>query len=125
MKPPSAGRLRRATKPSSPAQHRIKDSLLHQVLIAFRTHLGAHRWRDGAGEPAAAARCLRYALTLFADVATSWWQARTLAELALSLDEAGAADAAREHRRAALALCEQLGTGLARALAAELEPQQH
>ena len=39
----SAGRLRRATKPSSPAQHRIKDSFLHPVLLAFRTHLGTHR----------------------------------------------------------------------------------
>ena len=44
MKPPSAGRLRRATKPSSPAQHRIKDSFLHQVLLAFRTHPGTHRY---------------------------------------------------------------------------------
>src|SRR5882724_7384434 len=35
-------RLRRATKPSSPAQHHIKDSLLRQVLLAFRTHLGTH-----------------------------------------------------------------------------------
>jgi integrase len=43
LKPPSAGRLRRATKPSSPAQHRIKDSFLHQVLLAFRTHLGTHK----------------------------------------------------------------------------------
>jgi putative transposase len=23
-------------------QHRIKDSFLHQVLLAFRTHLGTH-----------------------------------------------------------------------------------
>jgi hypothetical protein len=39
-------RHRRATKPSSPAQHHIKDSFLHQVLLAFRTHLGTHsvRW---------------------------------------------------------------------------------
>jgi len=43
LKPPSAGRLRRATKPSYPAQHRIKDSLLHQVLLAFRTHSGTHK----------------------------------------------------------------------------------
>jgi len=42
LKPPSAGRLRRATKPSSSAQHRIKDSFLHQVLLAFRTHFGTH-----------------------------------------------------------------------------------
>src|SRR5205814_8135158 len=39
--------LRRATPkgqdPSSPAQHRIKDPLLHQALLAFRTHLGTHR----------------------------------------------------------------------------------
>jgi pimeloyl-ACP methyl ester carboxylesterase len=42
--------LRRATpkghKPSSPAQHRIKDSLLHQALLAFRTHFGTHRRED-------------------------------------------------------------------------------
>jgi tetratricopeptide (TPR) repeat protein len=85
-------------------------------------HEGVARRR--AGEADTAARCLRYALTLFADVTTRWWHARTLAELALSLDQAGAADAAREHRRDALALCEQLATGPARALAAELASQQ-
>ena len=42
MEPPSAGRLRRATKPSSPAQHRIKNPFLHQALLAFRTHFGTH-----------------------------------------------------------------------------------
>ena len=42
MEPPSAGRLRRATKPSSPAQHRIKNPFLHQALLAFRTHSGTH-----------------------------------------------------------------------------------
>jgi len=36
-----------ATKPSSPAQHRIKDSLLHQALLAFRTHFGTRRLSAG------------------------------------------------------------------------------
>jgi hypothetical protein len=36
-------RLRRATKPSSPAQHRIKDPLLHQALLAFRAYFGTHK----------------------------------------------------------------------------------
>jgi tetratricopeptide (TPR) repeat protein/transcriptional regulator with XRE-family HTH domain len=79
--------------------------------------------RRRAGEPRAALECQRCALTLFADVTTRWWYARTLAELAITLEQAGAADEAREHRRRALVLCDELGTGPARALAAELEPR--
>lgn len=73
-----------------------------------------------AGEPAAAVRRLRFALTLYADVAARWWRARTLAELALAFDDLGDAEAARTSRDEALALCAELDTAQARALAAEL-----
>jgi tetratricopeptide (TPR) repeat protein/transcriptional regulator with XRE-family HTH domain len=81
--------------------------------------------RRKAGEPTAAARCLRSALDLFPEVTTRWWRARALAELAITLEQAGRADAAREQRRKALALCDELGTDPARALAAEMQPQPH
>ncbi len=43
--------LRRATKPSSSAQHRINDSFLHQVLLAFKDTL--RHPQAGAGPSAA------------------------------------------------------------------------
>lgn len=81
--------------------------------------------RRQAGELTTAAGCLRYALTVFTGAATRWWRARTLAELAATLDQAGTRDQAREHRREALALCGELHTGQARALAAELSAAQN
>jgi hypothetical protein len=57
---------------------------------------------------------------VFTGAAKRWWRARTLAELATTLDQAGTAEQAREHRREALALCGELDTIEARALAAEL-----
>ena len=39
LKPPPAGRLRRANNPSSPAQHHFRKHCLHRTLpSAFRTH---------------------------------------------------------------------------------------
>ena len=39
LKPPPAGRLRRASNPSSPAQHHFRKHCLHRTLpSAFRTH---------------------------------------------------------------------------------------
>jgi hypothetical protein len=39
LKPPPARRLRRATKPSSPAQHRVKELCLHAAPLHVRdTH---------------------------------------------------------------------------------------
>jgi tetratricopeptide (TPR) repeat protein len=79
--------------------------------------------RRMSGELAAAAQCLRLARTLFTDVTARWSRARTLAELAATLDAAGAAHEARTCRQEALALCEELDNDQARALAAELSPR--
>ena len=79
--------------------------------------------RRQTGEYDAAARCLEFALTVFTDVATRWWRARTLAELTATLDAMGAGDKADRHRSEALALCEELGTDQAKALAAGLIPR--
>jgi tetratricopeptide (TPR) repeat protein/transcriptional regulator with XRE-family HTH domain len=81
--------------------------------------------RRKAGEPTAAVRCLRSALDLFPETSTRWWRARALAELAITLEQAGSTDEAREYRRQALALCDELRTDPARALAAEMRPQPH
>jgi len=80
--------------------------------------------RRQADDLAAAAGCLRYALTVFSGAATRWWRARTLAELATTLDRIGAIDEAGRHRSRARDLCAELNTTQARALAAELSPEQ-
>jgi hypothetical protein len=90
-------------------------------------HAGEATFHEGmarrrAGEHAKAAECLRSALTLFTDVPARWWRARTLAELAATLDATGDIDEADHHRREALALCQLLDTDQARTLAAELSP---
>ncbi|WAL64304.1 tetratricopeptide repeat protein [Amycolatopsis cynarae] len=77
-------------------------------------------WRE-AGDHAAAADCLRSALAEFTEPAARWSRARTLVELAKTLELTGQAGAAAEHRRTALHLCRRLGTPAARRLAAELE----
>jgi hypothetical protein len=46
LKPPPAGRLRRA-KPSSVTQHRIKQALLHQAPLRVQDALW-HNWQIGA-----------------------------------------------------------------------------
>src|SRR5262249_32307936 len=68
-------------------------------------HEGVARRR--AGEPPAAVDCLRTAITLFADVTTRSWRASALTELAGTLEQVGAVDEAREHRREALQLCHE------------------
>ncbi|HEU4425417.1 MAG TPA: tetratricopeptide repeat protein, partial [Pilimelia sp.] len=73
-----------------------------------------------ANQYAEAAECFHVALSLFADVTTRWWRARTLAELAATLDETGDPSDASARRREALTLCEALDNDRARALAAEI-----
>ena len=48
LKPPPAGRLRRANNPSSPAQHHFRKHCLHRTLpSAFRTHRNDDHRRHG------------------------------------------------------------------------------
>ena len=73
-------------------------------------HEGMARRR--AGERVAAVDCLQAAITLFAEVTSGSWRARALTELADTLEQAGAVDEAREHRRQARLLGHQLNTSL-------------
>jgi len=89
------------------------------------TFAGECAFREGtarrqAGEHTAAVECLTVALTLFTGAATRWWRARTLAELAATLDAIGATGWASGCRREALALCGDLDENQALLLAAEL-----
>ncbi|TVT21630.1 tetratricopeptide repeat protein, partial [Amycolatopsis rhizosphaerae] len=82
--------------------------------------LNEGRARREAGQYEAAAECLRAALRGFTGVAAWWPRARALAELSTVHWLTGDAAAARRYRDEALALCEELGTPQARALACEL-----
>ncbi|WP_435118437.1 ATP-binding protein [Amycolatopsis thermoflava] len=76
-------------------------------------------WRE-AGRLGLAEDCLQAALQVFTQVLTRWQRAQALAELALVLEATGRGPLAAEHRREALAVCEDLGTEAAADLAKRL-----
>ncbi|SFI60556.1 NB-ARC domain-containing protein [Amycolatopsis sacchari] len=82
--------------------------------------LNEGRARREVGQLALAGVCLELALTAFTGVPLRWQRARTLAELTTLYVVTGNPTAAGDSRRKALALCEELGTTQALALAAEL-----
>ncbi|TNC25479.1 tetratricopeptide repeat protein [Amycolatopsis alkalitolerans] len=82
--------------------------------------LNEGRARREVGQHAFAGVCLQLALTAFTGVPLRWPRARTLAELSTLRLATGDLEAAGDYRRQALALCDELGTGEARALAAGL-----
>nr|WP_268246339.1 XRE family transcriptional regulator [Amycolatopsis deserti] len=76
-------------------------------------------WRE-AGRLGRAEDCLRAALGVFTDVLTRWQRAQALVELVLVLEATERGVLAEEHRREALAVCEELGTEAAAELGKRL-----
>jgi tetratricopeptide (TPR) repeat protein/transcriptional regulator with XRE-family HTH domain/DNA polymerase III delta prime subunit len=89
------------------------DAALHEGMA----------WRK-AGRHDRAIESLRFALSAFTGAMNRWERAQALAELAALLEHTGDPAAAREYREEAIALCEELGTDQAAALAARLADPQ-
>jgi transcriptional regulator with XRE-family HTH domain/tetratricopeptide (TPR) repeat protein len=102
--------------------HEARDLVTARDLPAFAGECGFHEGTAlrRAGRDADAIECLDVALTLLTGVTARWQRARALVELAGALHATGADEWASEVRGEALALCEELGTDEARALAADL-----
>lgn len=113
-----AGRWQRAASTFREARSLFRQGgfWLEEAQAAFHEA----RARREVGQHAFAGVCLEMALTAFTGVHLRWQRARTLAELSTLYVVTGDTQAAQDHRHQALALCEELGTGEARALAAGL-----
>ncbi|WP_312869211.1 ATP-binding protein [Amycolatopsis pithecellobii] len=90
------------------------------LLEEAQAALNEGRARREVGQHAFAGVCLQLALTAFTGVQLRWPRACTLAELAMLGAATGDPEQAGAYRDQALALCRDLGTDEARALAARL-----
>ncbi|GAB2971270.1 hypothetical protein GCM10027097_23670 [Amycolatopsis acidiphila] len=113
-----AGRWQRAASTFREARSLFRQGGFR--LEEAHAALNEGRARREVGQHAFAGVCLELALSAFTGVPLRWQRARTLAELSTLYVATGDTEAAHDRRHQALALCEELGTDEARALAAEL-----